>query len=115
MEMNTVTKEQRIKAIEDSIKHWEEDIVKPLQMGRVITDALLWADTHEYVDCNDESCPLCHLYYDNMFHSCTYCPLISCGENSTWREFALNPCLKTAQAMVYELRAILIMEDAKDE
>ena len=111
----SITKEQRIKAIEDSIKHWEEDIVKPLQEGRIILRGLRWEDNYEEVKCKDDFCPLCNLYYVEELCDCTDCPLISCGAGSTWRRFGINPCLKTAQAMVYELRAILIMEDRKEE
>jgi len=109
----SITKEQKIKAIEDSIKHWEEDIVKPLQDGMTIDGAWFWTGTSLVVPIGGNSCPLCKIYYGKK--GCCVCPLESCSYDSTWREFAFNPCLKTAQAMVYELRAILIMEDAKDE
>lgn len=113
--MNTIiTKEQRIKAIEDSIKHWQEDIVKPLQDGRIIT-WFSWDDTGEPVPYTGSSCALCVLYYEPKEDICTDCPLESCSYDTTWYDFTNNPCLKTAQAMVYELRAILIMEDRKYE
>ena len=112
--MNTITKEQRIKAIEDSIKHWEEDIVKPLQEGRTIDEAYFWSSTSIVAPIGGDSCPLCKIYYYGK-EGCCVCPLESCSYDSTWDIFATNPCLKTAQAMVYELRAILIIEDAKDE
>jgi len=115
--MDNITKEQRIKAIEDSIKHWQEDdIVKPLQAGRVIYRiTLTWNDDREYVNCDYKHCPLCMLFYDDTTYDCGDCPLVSCGQESTWMAFSLKPCLKTAQAMVYELRAVLIMEDMKHD
>jgi len=114
--MNTITKEQRIKAIEDSIKHWQEDIVKPLQDGRIIIFGFSWEDTGERVPYYGNSCALCVIYYDAYLDGCINCPLKSCNEEGdTWFQFVNNPCLKTAQAMVYELRAILIMEDRKYE
>ncbi len=114
--MNTITKEQRIKAIEDSIKHWEDDIVKPLQEGRFIdSNNCKRTDNGEMVKCNDINCPLCRLYYFGNISDCENCPLESCSFNSTWFNFAFRPTLKNAQAMVYELRAVLMMEDMKHE
>lgn len=102
-----ISKEQRIKAIEKSIKHWEDDIVNPLKEGRNIIKRplrlLCWEDTGKPV-------PLCTLHID-----CNNCPLKSCDEESAWYEFVMKPNLETAQAMVYELKGTLIMEDMKDE
>jgi hypothetical protein len=124
-----ISKEQKIKAIEDSIEHWENDIVNPLKEGKsimCIDDILYWKDTEGPVPCYNADCPLCALYFTGLstcFESyslsspfCLYdCPLESCGSDSTWMKFHDNPNLKTAQEVVYELKGTLIMEDIKDE
>ena len=114
-----ISKERRIKAIEQSIKHWEDGIVNPLKEGRSIIridKRPRWEDTEKLVPCFGKNCPLCALYNNNAVLSpCYDCPLESCGNDSTWIKFIDNPNLKTAQAMVYELKGTLIMEDIKDE
>jgi hypothetical protein len=109
-----MNKEQRITAIEKSIKHWKDDIIKPLKKGRIIDARLKWIYIGERVPCFDADCPLCKLYYNKDDYRCYGCPLKSCGRSSTWIKFYHNPGIKTAQAMVNRLKRTLIMENKKE-
>lgn len=98
-----------IKAIKDSIKHWEDDIVKPLKEGRKIKhgSTLIWQDTQEPIPCFTSHCPLCHA----VGFGCSLCPLVHCGlPGYPWYTFIHNPRLKTAQAMVDKLKSLLPKE-----
>jgi hypothetical protein len=112
-----MNKEQRITAIEKSIKHWEDDILNPLKEGRNIISIdkkPYWEDTKKLVPCYRKDCPLCKIYFTGL-STCYDCPLESCSNDSTWMKFRDNPNLKNAQEVVYELKGTLIMEDMKDE
>lgn len=102
-----------IRAIKASIRHWERDIVKPLEEGREIDKflwgGLWWEKTTKQVPCTIDSCALCRIFF---FNDCIDCPLESCGENSTYEKFYENPCLKTARAMVRKLKSLLPKEEA---
>ena len=108
-------------AIEESIKHWEKDIKKPLENGEVIE----MRGKHEYYDgtpywiAGDEvlmfsdNCPLCSIYFDQDFKRCRVCPYFlkydhSCDSNKGhWRIFFENPNLENANKMIEALKAIL--------
>lgn len=49
------------KAVIDSIKHWEKDVIKPLKRGEKITRGVYM----------DDSCPLCKL---QPGPDCSHCP-----------------------------------------
>ena len=102
-----------IKAIKASIEHWEWDIVKPLKEGDTIIkmDGHHWSATGLRVKIGHGDCALCILYEDQEWgYDCDKCPLHHCGSGSAYSEFAYNPCLKTAQAMVRKLKSLLPKE-----
>jgi hypothetical protein len=98
------------KPVEDSIRHWQVDIVEPLQAGRTIDKEsciyLTWTDTEEMVKCYDEDCALCQEYNS----TCKKCYFTFYYGNpcysSIWNAFTSNPCLETAQAMLEALKLI---------
>jgi hypothetical protein len=112
-------KPEVVKAIRDSIKHWEEDMLKPLKAGKTIV--LAWCGGRPYrlkphwackddklsmelVKCYGEDCALCHIYQTDY---CMDCPLGNCGSGSPYSRFRLNPCIDTAEAMIKALEDLL--------
>ena len=109
--------EEEEKAIKDSIKHWEKDIVAPLCEGRKIIEqgySLVWEDTKKKVHCMDLHCPLCHMVGKNESRCSDGCPYyvhydFSCDMTGDghWAKFREKPNLKTAVGMVNALKKLL--------
>ena len=100
-----------IQSIKYSIKHWKEDILNPLIMGRpivIIHGLIRWADTGSVVPYYADSCPLCqHMFIMHNYIKCSACPLMSCGNESVWIKFLDNPCIETAMGMIDRLKSLL--------
>jgi len=105
------------KAIEQSIKHWEKDILKPLLEGKEIYEGhrcriLLWKHSYKEVKCYTTSCPLCKF----LENDCDCCPLTKysyskysyCCHNmkSPWRNFRYNPNITNARKMIKVLKSV---------
>lgn len=109
--------EEEEKAIKDSIKHWEKDIVAPLREGRKIIEqghSLVWEDTKKKVHCMDLHCPLCQMMSKNESRCSDGCPYyvhydFSCdiAKDGHWAKFREKPNLKTAVGMVNALKKLL--------
>ena len=116
---------EEIKAVEDSIEHWEEDIRKKLLNGDTINNSFpkSWNTKTEggiintrTVKMYDDSCPLCLLVKrDNSGYRicfrCSfykkhkyYCTDTTFGE---WHVFDCNPTLKNCNKMIKALKDIL--------
>lgn len=103
---------KEIKLIEKSIRHWEKDIIKPLQDGdRIISGGMsrLFKSTLGYVHDNAGDCHLC------IGFRCTDCPYYkyyrtSCCVEGHWAKYQRKPNLRTAKAMRDSL--IKILEDS---
>ena len=106
-----------LELIEESIQHWEKDILEPLLQGRKIIftynlDSLVWEDDNTLVPCCSGSCPLCQAYMDSDF-SCDKCPYKIqygnvCGKKGeSWYQFYLTPNIETAKAMIEKLKYLL--------
>jgi hypothetical protein len=125
---------EQIKAIKDSIEHWERDIVGPLARGLKIytcpapedfrenrlyfTNDMGSTDTNKMfpVPCFSDACPLCQLYVagsgDVVSLRCINCPLHISGQDcgapdSAYMAFRQTPTLTTAQRMVDTLKGLL--------
>ena len=86
-------------AVKESVKHWEEDILKPLQNGETIKrgERLYWNSSRTgEVRYRGEYCSLCKFFN----HDCDDCFLDCNNENSPWKKFVNNPDTATATAMV---------------
>ena len=115
-----IKKGKIIKAINDSIKHWNKDIVKPLEKGKMINKSfygLTWGGSNLEVKIGGEYCPLCNIFGER---ECPGCPLhtikTSCDlGNSPWYIFKTKPTLANARKMVAALQKINIeeIEDVK--
>ena len=104
-----ITKKEIIKAVNDSIKHWNKDIIKPLEAGKKIGlpscgfwPFLEWKHNGMEVKAYAEYCPLCEIVDEN----CDCCPLICCDEDSPWAKFHDKPTLTNARKMVKSLQKI---------
>ena len=97
-----------------SIKHWEKDIIEPLENGRkgIIDNygygCLIWSGNGDPVKCYAEHCPLCAEYK----LKCKECPLFQIGErcedeDSAWSKFQEKPILSNARKMVKALKKCL--------
>lgn len=102
------------KAIDASIEHWEEDIIKYLLEGRVLYQTALgifWEDDDTEVPCTSKHCPLCNEHLNSM--GCVYCPYKrkhgrSCDEGGeAWIVWYREPTLENALAMVAKLKGLL--------
>ena len=111
----TLSKQAK-KAVEDSIKHWVEDIVGPLEGGdkiiKVHGSPPIWKSDNAVVLWGSASCPLCVLYF---MKSCAGCPLAisldgCCDDDSPYLKFVNNPTLPHALNMVKALEEILEVE-----
>jgi len=101
-------KKSTIRAINASIKHWEKDILKPLQDGHKVVGGFFlkqW-DNGDRVHCYDIDCPLCRLFGPD----CPQCPLKSCGRGSVYEKFTINPNVRTAKAVIRKLKSLLPKE-----
>jgi hypothetical protein len=128
MEELKLNKEE-IKAVEDSIKHWQEDVINMYNKGFKIKSTLSWVWVQD--DCtvgrvkvDGSNCPLCELYYNTKTKACGECPYFKyynyrCDEtefsNNTgikerighWSKFVGDPYLETAINMRDALIKIL--------
>jgi hypothetical protein len=106
-------KKELKKAINDSIKHWEEDIIKPLREGDKILinydRERIWENAKTKVKCYSGYCPLCDLIGSEDCCGCPLDDLQMCCENfnSPWNKFIIKPCLSTAKNMVKALQKCL--------
>ena len=101
------------KAIEQSIKHWEKDILKPLLEGKQIYEGarcgtLLWKHSYKQVKLYSRSCALCKLFEEQ----CDNCPVYKNGyhchrEKSPWFQFRLDPTASNAKRMINALKYTL--------
>lgn len=103
------------KLVEKSIKHWNKDIVKPLEGGAKIEKTgmwggLYWAKKNTKVRCNDTDCALCVEYF---LKDCVECPIErfygrTCGDDgSAFDNFIDMPTLNKAKKMAKSLEAII--------
>jgi hypothetical protein len=100
------------KALKKSIKLWSDEIVKRFRAKDSVYcmyNILYWKSDNSRVKYHSLDCPLCKLFYDK---DCSGCPVLEslngCNKrNSLWMKFYLNPCLKTASAMLSLLKKIL--------
>ena len=106
-------------AIQDSVEHWQRDIIEELEKGREIERGvgvpweggtlLLWKDTGEAVDCYDDDCALCQL----EGYGCVNCPYyifyeFRCSDvEGHWTAFDDEPNLENAKAMKQSLQKLL--------
>lgn len=120
------TKRER-KAIGDSIKHWEKDIITHLREGdKIILSTChdrIWKNTGEEVRHLDADCPLCKLI--GLQSACDKCPYnkyygypcdrlgVVSKEHGHWRKFNVDPCLRTAIGMQRALKRLLIQEGTR--
>lgn len=120
------TKRER-KAIEDSIEHWQHDIISRLRDGdKVLIDSChdrVWKSTGREVEHMDSNCPLCRMV--GLENSCVKCPYakyywyacdqLEIAEKGAghWRKFNIDPCLKTALGMLNALKRLLIQEETR--
>jgi len=105
-----ITDEEKTKAILDSIKQWEEDILQPLLNGKKASKYSFWKwedDDDTDIPACSEHCPLCTLFSN----SCGDCPLGKvdrCTSSySTWRYFMEYKGAKSAQNMIDVLKSLL--------
>jgi hypothetical protein len=113
---------ETIKAIKDSIEHWEVDILKPLKEGERIhrltvgifkTTKLYWLAkdgirSKGMVSCCSEDCALCKIYFgEYRGDDCGDCPLGSCERGSVYSVFYNDPTIETAEAMINTLKGLL--------
>lgn len=110
------------KAVLASIRHWEEDILRPLQAGKKIRmknhegheggrRTLHWAGTKDEVQCYMDDCPLCKFTGMPNSASCDECPYTlkhgkECDDHA-WSKFYKRHTLENCEAMVASLKAIL--------
>lgn len=115
--------EIEIKALEDSVYHWIDDIVIPLKQGRTITQQKnkgewVWQDEISFspVKMYSDHCPLCQLTSEKNKNGGGDCNLCRygyfhrkfCGSyGSVWSIFCKHPSLNNAQAMVESLLEVL--------
>ncbi len=104
---------EEIGEIKDSIKHWQRDILKPLQKGRKTMYKkggyfLRWKDTLQVVPVYGDYCPLCEYTKE----CCSICPLaikdLGCNDaGSPWRKFINRHTVQNAQKMIDALKSLL--------
>jgi hypothetical protein len=108
-------KKETINAINESIEHWETDILQPLLEGdELVPDnsgSLLWTSTCLLVPIGRCACSLCNLFYWKE-NTCENCPLFKAGKgccenNSTYDKFYKKPTIKNAKAMIKALKDLL--------
>lgn len=106
---------KEIKAVKDSIKHWEKDIQAPLLKGDKIDEkGIRWISTGQRVKFSEEDCPLCRFANEKSpfdFDACLVCPYFkkygnSCDEKH-WLKFVHNPNLRNCNTMIRALEMIL--------
>ena len=107
---------ERIKAIEKSIAHWENDILDPLLDGESIIEVrgtLKWQNSKEEVPCRSHKCELCQKYLRENVAGCPDCPYQQrynspCyREGEAWMNFQNEPHIDTAQEMIRKLKNLL--------
>jgi len=108
--------DKKIRAIRESISHWERDILKPLQEGRKISDfdRQFWEDG-ERLATGIGACALCSFVGFNGSNEevCKKCPLSQAGygcvlKDSPYLQFTYHPTLENAQNMMLVLQQVLI-------
>lgn len=109
-----ITKKQIIKAINDSIKHWNKDIIEPLENGKKIINNRYylgsewqWKHNNKDIRVGSYYCELCTIFHEE----CDECPLntqiIGCDDpDSPWSDFYCKPTLTNARKMVKALQKI---------
>jgi hypothetical protein len=114
--------QRQIKAVQDSIEHWKEDIEKPLMEGEKIYNCdfeLRWKSSAKLVKYREDSCALCKIVKSDC-SDCPYCLFYgqACDEydqarnqDGYWRKFRRNPNLRTARAMIRALERIIAKEE----
>lgn len=104
---------KEIKAVKDSIKHWQRDILKPLQDGNKIDSYHHWVKGEKPVMFHGSDCALCDLRRQRKSNSCESCSYFekygyACSApNGTWYKFYMNSNLRTCKAMIKALEDIL--------
>lgn len=85
----------RLQAIEESMGHWENDVIERLMNGE-------WEDIDRDRLCRGERCALCQEYYRKTW-SCARCPLAIYADkcryitrDNHWGEFMCKPTLENA-------------------
>ena len=116
--------DKKLRAIRESIAHWEKDIVKPLKEGDTIERrgrSKTWKRSGDNLETGSGYCALCvFMGFSVMDDSreCEECPLSQAGfgcteKDSAYRKFYSDLTLETAQNMVLILKNVLI--DALEE
>lgn len=100
------------KAIEQSIKHWENHILQPLLDGKQIYEGpkcktLLWKHSYKSVKCYSVSCPLCK-FFDYICNECPLSKYSYCCHNkkSQWFNFRQTPNITNARKMIKTLKSV---------
>lgn len=115
----------KLRALKLSSKHWLEDIIRPLEGGRMIgrtktLDLPVWSDTFSHVPCYAPACALCIRYGEEgwwrnlRMEPCynkeenEFCPLLSVNKeynycSPVWQRFIREPTLENARAMRDEI------------
>jgi len=101
------------KALQESINHWQEDIINKFVGENSIAriSSLYWKKSKKIVDCYSDSCPLCRKYFGILGYACMDCPYCKFYNKKCtflhWRSFNEIPTKENAIAMRDSLQAIL--------
>ncbi len=103
---------KEIKAVRDSIKHWETDIVAKFDAGLTVMDiSNSWSNGDEIHDFSDH-CAMCQGFSSDA-NGCLLCPYVkaygaACDDNDqAWDGWAEDMTKKNALAMIEKLKGIL--------
>jgi hypothetical protein len=110
------------KALQQSIDHWQNDIINKFVGGNMILGGRIWSKSKDMVLSDSDSCSLCnickvkstnfHNQYGCLIIDCNICVYTKfygspCDKGGHWSRFSANSTKKYAIAMRDALQAIL--------
>ena len=104
-----MNKKKILQAIDKSVDHWENDIVRFLRLGieiKTMRDRNSWP-SGEPLNIFGDHCPLCDL----SNYNCVDCVYSCCGKKDPWSIFYHNPTLENAEAVVESLKELKIWHE----